>query len=325
MRVLITGISGFIGRRLALRLLEEGHEVYGIGFRRSIDDLREFWGDAYDRIKYEEIDILDAVALDDYVSGTAAPHFIYHLAAQANLPHAKRNPRSTLQINIAGSWNVIESAYNFGVSGIHLASSSDVYGSVPEEKQPITEKHPLNGRNPYALSKIAMEQIGEYFWQCDECLSGVSIIVTRLFTTTGAGQYTDAAVSYFAWQAAKIRLGLQEPVLKCGNTDNYRTFLDVDDVVEAFTKLPTIRRGEKFEDTVFNITGTEQSLRDIIEQLQDECGVEFEVASQAPRANDITRQLGDGCKFEAATDWLPKVPFTETVRKVYNYWLQKLG
>lgn len=320
MKILITGISGFIGTKLALALLKQGHEVSGIGFRRSIDHLRECWGEHYDDINYAEVDICDAVAIRQHIFRKRSA-FIYHLAAQANIPHARANPISTYNTNILGTQNVLSAAASSDVMSVHLASSSDVYGPVAEADQPITEDQPLQGGNPYAISKIAMEGIGRSFYH-----EGVNVIVTRLFTTTGPGQCTDAAVSYFAYQIARIRLGLQEPIFKCGNIDNYRTLLDVDDVVRAFLTLPNLPVGKSFEDSVFNVTGNEEvSLRSLIENLMHITEVDAKIEQQGVRISDITRQLGDGSKFKKASGWeLHHAPMSAAC-KVYQYWLGKLG
>lgn len=323
MRIFISGISGFIGRHLALAWAREGNKVFGVGFRRNADDLEKFWGyygGDYDGIHCEEIDILDTTSLTSYVE-SVKPGFIYHLAAQANLPTARKNPLSTYRLNIEGSHNVLTVANNCpSVKGVHLASSSDVYGPVAGFRQPIKEREPLNGCNPYAISKIAVERIGKYFWQENKELT---VIITRLFTTAGVGQYTDAAISYFARQAVRIHLGLQGSVFECGNIDNYRTFLDVDDVVRAFMLLPRIITGFEFEDTVFNITGNEEiSLREIVEYLLNIDGDASSVKMEEKgRKSDITRQVGSGSKFHKATGWKPQTSPLRLAEKIYQYWL----
>ncbi len=330
-KFVISGISGFLGKKLASKLYELGHKVYGIGFRRDEEELRKAWPKEIvsedsvnlprSLIHYEEVDICDALALCEYVN-CVKPNFIYHLAAQANIPHARRNPASTYRTNILGSHNILNAAaITPSVKGIHLASSSDVYGSVSEECQPIKESYPLLGCNPYSISKIAMEKIGQLIWHE---IDDMTIIVTRLFTTIGPGQYLDSAISYFAWQIVKIKKGLEDPTFRCGNIDNYRSFLDVDDVINAFLKLPAIWRGKSFSDTVFNITGTEViSMRTIVEYLVHLADVEV-IISQEGRSIDITRQVGDGSKFHEKTGWQPSLNPLEAAERVFNYWMGKL-
>src|SRR5262245_49494003 len=101
MRVLVTGISGFVGRYLAEHLLAEGHEVHGIGRRRD-PQLPQ-------GAQYGVFDISDATAIRQHVR-SVKPEFIYHLAAQANIPNAVNNAVECYQTNIVGSRNVLEAA-----------------------------------------------------------------------------------------------------------------------------------------------------------------------------------------------------------------------
>jgi GDP-4-dehydro-6-deoxy-D-mannose reductase len=316
-KVLVTGITGFVGKHLAQCLVELGHEVHGWGFHRSSDEVRETLGESiFKELRLGEVDITDGNSVFAHM-GWIEPQFVFHLAAQAHIGHSIANPASTYNINVIGSHNVLAAAHQFEVPGVHLASSSDVYGptSVPQ----ISETHELRGNNPYAVSKTAMEGVGRIYWN-----KGMRVPVTRLFTTTGERQYTDAAISQFAWQIARMKLGVQDTVLKCRNIDNFRTLLDIDDVVVAYSRLPDVPRGDNFEDTIFNITGNDAvSLRAVISDLSLYAEVSFEIKS-TPTPGDITLQAGLGDKFETATKWKPlHTPF-EAARKVYDFWLNRL-
>ncbi len=324
MRILITGVSGWVGRRLAQELIRtQKHEVFGIGFRRDQDELRKWFGGDWEKLKYCEIDVTDSVAVDTYIDDVH-PRFIYHLAAQANIRTARRNPLSTYRTNVEGSHNVLQAACNYDVQTVHLASSSDVYGVVPKGDQPITEDCPLRGNNPYAVSKIAMEGVGRSIFVDNEHLN---VIVTRLFTTSGPGQNTDSAISYFAWQAARIKLGLQEPILNHGNIDNMRTFLHVDDVITAYFQLLPLNRCDTYDGNIFNLSGQDPiSLSDIVATLRDltEKEVECKQDPSTMRDKDITYQLGENTAFKVRTKWAPKLCSTHIAEHVFDYWEEKL-
>jgi len=324
MRILITGVSGWVGRRLALELIRtRKHVVFGIGFRRDQVELRRWFGTEWECVHYTEIDITDSIAVDTYVDDIH-PRFIYHLAAQANIRTARRNPLSTYRTNVEGSHNVLQAACNYDVETVHLASSSDVYGCVPKSYQPITEDCPLRGNNPYAVSKIAMEGVGRATFVDNEHLN---VVVTRLFTTSGPGQNTDSAISYFAWQAARIKLGLQEPILKHGNIDNMRTFLHIDDVTAAYYKLLSLSVKSTYDENIFNLSGQDPvSLSDIVATLRDLTDKEVELKQDPStmRDKDITYQLGENTAFKAETKWAPKICPTQIAEDVFDYWEEKL-
>lgn len=317
-KILISGITGFIGRRLALELKRRGNKVCGFGFWRNHDELLD-WFD--EDILIEEIDICDPVAVDDFIL-KQTPDFIYHLAAQANINTAKANPNSTFRVNIEGTQNVLSAASGLlHLKGFHLASSSDVYGHVHASNQPITEHCNTGGLNPYAISKIAAERLALCY--ADKGLIN-NIFITRLFTCIGPGQYRDAAVSYFAWQAARIRLGLQESVIWHGNIDNYRTWIDVRDVVKAFSLFPTNTQGFH----ILNLGGEQEvSLRIIVEELAKLCNkpVELKERDSQVRKTDITTQVGDISRFKNLLQWEQTIPLKQTIQDMFQYWLERLS
>lgn len=326
MRILITGASGFYGPYLIKELLLQGHQVFGIGFRRNQDWLREVLGEDFfsEDFQFAEIDITDHYAISKYIK-QLEPEFVHHLAAQANIPTSKENPISTFRTNIEGTFNVLASCRGFECR-VHLASSSDVYGPVKPVEQPIQETQLLQPLNPYGISKVAMEMIGRMGHQNQsEFLKNV--IVTRLFTSFGPGQSTDSAISNFAWQCARIKIGKQDPIIHCGNIENVRNFIDVRDVCAAYRHLYSIEGTKSFDDLIFNICGADTiSLRSIIERLIDISGLhssEVKIDSSSRRSSDITRQVGDCFKFCDATKWTQKIPLEDSLRDVFDYWYER--
>ena len=160
--------------------------------------------------------------------------FIFHLAAQSYVLVSFNEPAATLQTNIIGTLNILEAVKQCNINPtIHICSSSEVYGQVKKDEVPIKETNVFRPASPYAVSKVGEDMISLQYY-----LSyGIKTIRSRMFTHTGPRRGEVFVVSAFAKQIAKIELGLQEPLLKVGNLDSVRTFLDVRDAVNAYYLL----------------------------------------------------------------------------------------
>ena len=302
-RVLITGVTGFIGKWLADLCLKNGDNVVGIGNWRGVEPIKG--------IEYKEF-FLEDCGVIDYLH---REHFdvVFHLAAQSSIPVSHANPSSTYLANVMASHNLLRSIGHSDY--VQLASSSNVYGPVGKEFQPIEETQPLWPTNPYGISKATMEMIGLQA----SLRNDFPVIVSRLFTCTGPRQPKSAAVSSFARQVVRISKGFQPPVLRCGNIDNRRTFIDVRDVVSIFYLLSKKDWYGGFHP--FNVSGRESvTLRDIIVKLGKMSGVKFEVVSESPREGDITLETGNISKLETKLGTLPLRSLDDTLWDVYTYW-----
>jgi GDP-4-dehydro-6-deoxy-D-mannose reductase len=217
MHVLVTGISGFIGPRLARHLLERGDRVSGTylidhpGFPGA-EDVRLF-----------EADLQDAAALERAVR-EAAPDTVVHLAGLSHVGESWKRMPDYFRVNVLGTDNLLAAAAGRPVV---IASSAEVYGLVPDAEQPIAEDRIVDPRTPYALTKAAAERLA--------LLSGA--VVARAFNLVGPGQSSRFALPTFAEQLAAIKRGEREPVLRVGNLSARRDFVHVDDGVEAFRLL----------------------------------------------------------------------------------------
>ena len=158
MKVLITGITGFVGSHLADYLLgRDGIQVCGIARWRS---QKENIKHLSDKVTLVECDIKDMTSVREVVK-SFKPDRIFHLAAQSFVPASWSAPAETLSTNIVGEVNIFESVRDLGLNTtIQIAGSSEEYGLVKPDEVPITERNPLRPLSPYGVSKVAQDLLG---------------------------------------------------------------------------------------------------------------------------------------------------------------------
>src|SRR3990167_1038633 len=183
-KVLITGITGFVGSHLAEYLLNNNSGVTIVGLVR--------WRSPKDNI----LSVLDKLTLEygDLVDGGSIkkillkyrPEVIFHLAAQSYVDFSFIAPISTLETNVIGTANLLEAIKDLKISSgydpiVHICSSSEVYGQVRKNEVPIYEGNPLRPASPYAVSKVAEDMLAlQYFLSWN-----IKTVRTRMFTHTG--------------------------------------------------------------------------------------------------------------------------------------------
>jgi len=273
------------------------------------------------RLTIEYGDITDFSSLSRVVELTQAD-VIFHLAAQSYPQTSFTGPSGTLETNIIGTCNLLESVRKFSPSSIvHVCSSSEVFGRVPRELVPISEECRFHPASPYAISKAGTDLLGVFYAEA----YGLKTLTTRMFTHTGPRRGDVFAESSFAKQIARIELGLQEPVVKVGNLKSTRTIADVRDAVNAYYLLVT--RVSTWG-AVFNIGGEKSmSVGEILETLISMStyeGIDVEVDPERLRPIDADLQIPDTRKFRSATGWAPSISFEQTMEDLLDYWRLKL-
>jgi GDP-4-dehydro-6-deoxy-D-mannose reductase len=191
---------------------------------------------------------------------------------------------------------------------------------VPESELPVTEVRVPRPRNPYAVSKLAAESL---CWQW-HASSGMDVVLARPFNHIGAGQSDRFAVSDFARQIAEIKHGRRAPTIRVGNLEVTRDFTDVHDVIEAYLAL--LERGESGE--IYNVcSGTEHSLRSLLDQLIALGGVDAQIESEVARVRrtEQPRMCGDATKIRRATGWAATTPIAASLRGALQFWEGKIA
>jgi len=316
MRVLITGITGFVGSHLAEYILASQRGVEVVGTKRWRSP-RENISDIEDQITLLDCDLTDLSSLLRVLEETK-PDRIFHLAAQSYVQMSYRAPTVTIDTNVNGTFNLLEVLRILGQNPeIHICSSSEVYGQVTDDELPITESQPFRPASPYAVSKVGEDMAAYMYFTA----YGLKTVRTRMFTHSGPRRGEVFVDSAFARQVALIEAGKQEPIMRVGNLDSIRTFADVRDVVRAYwLLLEKCPPGE-----VYNIGGdTTMSVRGMLTMLlgMSSIGDNITVTTDPAllRPADVTNQIPDGSKFKAATGWEPSIPYETTLLDMLEYW-----
>ncbi len=317
MKVLVTGITGFVGSHLAEFLLEKKDvEVWGIERWRSKTDNVEH---IKDKIKLIECDMRDASSVEKAID-LIKPDKIFHLAAQSFVPTSWNAPAETITTNIIGELNIFEAVQKIGISPwIQIACSSEEYGMVLPEETPIKETNPLRPLSPYGVSKVGQDMLGYQYAMS----YGMNIVRTRGFNHTGPRRGEVFVESNFASQIAKIEKGKLPPVIHVGNLDARRDYTDVRDMVRGYwLATEKCKRGEEY-----NICqGKDWKIQEVLDILLSYSKIKVKVEQQPARMrpSDVMILLGDNAKFRQATGWKPEIPFEKTLLDLLNYWREKV-
>ncbi len=308
MKALIIGAGGFVGGYLIDELAQNlGWEVYGTklpaetvsGGRAEICDL----------------DILDEAAVSDCLS-RIRPDIVYHLAAQSSATVSWRMPALTVDINIRGAVNVLEAVRQLDYKPrLVLIGSSEEYGRISEEECPISETHPAEPKNVYAITKLAQNMLGRLYADT----YGTDVVMVRAFNHIGPRQLPQFVTSDFCKQVAEIEAGRREPVMYVGNLSAKRDFTDVRDIVRAYGLLGT--KGRSGE--TYNVgSGRAQAVSSLLDMILGLSGAEIEVRVDAERMRPVDVPLleADIRKLTADTGWKPEIPIRQTIGDILNYW-----
>lgn len=318
MRVLITGITGFVGSHLAeYCLAKKDTEVFGIKrWRSPLDNIANI----LNQVSLVDCDLRDEKSITGAIQETK-PDRIFHLAAQSYVPTSFTAPRDTIENNVLGTLNLLEAVKRASIDPlIHICSSSEVYGQVYENEIPVTENNPLRPQSPYAVSKVSEDLLAYQYFRSYR----LKTIRTRAFTHTGPRRGEVFVCSAFAKQIAEIEKGKKEPVLLVGNLESVRTFLDVRDIVHAYwLALEMCPPGE-----VYNIGGNTTmkigEMLDILLKLSPKGkDIKVKVDQKLLRPSDVTLQVPSTEKFRKQTGWEPQIPFEKTLEDLLNYWRLK--
>lgn len=310
MRALVTGITGFAGGHLAQTLLEHGDEVFGVArdSNRGLAHLNQ-------GVKLRFADLCDLTRVETLLQ-EVQPEAIYHLAGQAFVPLAWKDPWTTFENNILPQLNILQAmAAQNSKTRLLIVTSNEVYGRVYSHELPVNEETPLRPDNPYGVSKMVQDHMGLQYYESH----GLDVIRARAFNHIGPRQSPVFVAASFAKQIAEIEAGLVEPTLCVGNLNAQRDFTDVQDVARAYYLL--IRHGAPGE--AYNVgTGEAHSIQSLLDILLSYTPVQIKIEqdSERMRPSDVPVIYADNSKLRSKTGWSPTCQFEDSLRRVLDYW-----
>lgn len=295
---MIFGSKGFVGQHLATLLESEGHEIIHFNLR-----------DGQNLLDYEMIRNM----LDVY-----RPDYVFHLAAQAFVPESRTNPYRAFQVNTLGSVNLLEAVRQLGIkTKVLLAGTSEEYGGAMNGKGKVDEKTLPEPASPYAVSKLAMDYMGQDYAKS----YGLEVVVTRAFNHAGPGRGEMYAESSFAKQIVECELGKRK-VVEHGNLNTVRNYTDVRDVVRAYKMAIDLPSG------VYNICSqnsvTMQELMDLLVK-NSKVDITTKVNEALFRPGDFSFKTPSCEKFKKLTNWKTTYSLEDTMIAVLDSWREKLA
>src|SRR2546430_3132396 len=210
MRILITGITGFVGSHLTEWALSRGADVIGaLGWPSNTEKLEA----PRARLALIQSELRELSSARDLVE-RARPDYIVHLAAQSFVGASWQTPAETLMTNAIGQMNLFEAIRQLGSASRFLViGSSEEYGLVEPDELPIRETNPLRPLSPYAVSKVTQDLMGFQYWKS----YALDIVRARAFNHTGPRRSDNFSTSTFARQIAELEAGTREPVVVAGD------------------------------------------------------------------------------------------------------------
>lgn len=305
MKALVTGACGFVGGYLASHLVDCGDEALAT-FLHEMPIL------PCDTV---QLDVSDQDRCLE-VTKNYSPDVIYHLAGMAFVPDAEKNFSKALNINVAGTYNMLSAAHSLGKPvRFVLVSSAQVYGKIDAKYLPLTESTPIRPVDNYSISKYMAELVCERF----RYNSLVESIIMRPFNHIGAGQRVEFAVSSFAYQLAEIAKKTRPAVLKVGNLEAQRDFTDVRDIVRGYRLAALQGSG------VYNLcSGTPVSMQYILDELIKLTGLQItiELDPSRLRPSDTPSLYGSAEKATRELGWKAQVDLKDSLHAIYHHWLE---
>jgi len=306
---LVTGAEGFIGSHLVRFLHSKGLHVVGSYLQNGNCSFPNLLS-----VGFEQCDLRNGQRVTQ-IFEKYQPDYVFHMGAQSLPTSSWADPVTTFESNIMGSLYLFEASRRMKRPPVIVsACSSAEYGNVPDSAIPVKEEQPLHPLHPYGISKVCLDLLArEYFLDYK-----IPIVNIRLFNTTGPGKTNDAP-SDFVRQVARIKKGLQSPVVEVGNLKPRRAFLDVQDTVRGF--YLAAMKGKRGE--AYNLCATRTyRVEEVLHIAIQLAGIKAEIrpVSRLMRPSDEKIIFGSTKKICKDTGWRPQNTIEQTLKSMLDFW-----
>lgn len=331
MKILVTGAAGFIGFHTCLKLVNQGHEVYGIdnindyynpklkfdrlnelGFNEAESKLfkNQVQSAKFNSLRFSRIDLVDHESIDNLFKQEQF-EIVCNLAAQAGVRHSIENPKAYIDSNISGFLNILEGCRNHLVKHLVYASSSSVYGEnkkVPFETSDNVD-HPIS---LYAATKKSNELMAHTYGH----LYGFKTTGLRFFTVYGPWGRPDMACYLFA-----DAISNGQPIKVFNNGQMERDFTYIDDIVSGVTKIIEGDITEREHYKVYNIGNNKtESLQDFIATIEAAIGKEAIKEMYPMQQGDVKRTWANVDPLIKDFDYKPNTTIKDGVKEFVEWY-----
>jgi UDP-glucuronate 4-epimerase len=331
MKILVTGAAGFIGFHTCLKLINQGHDVYGIdnindyydpklkfdrlkelGFNKTEATIfkTEVKSSKYEKLRFSRIDLVDDISIDNLFE-IEQYEVVCNLAAQAGVRHSIENPKAYIDSNISGFLNILEGCRNYKVKHLVYASSSSVYGEnkkVPFETTDNVD-HPIS---LYAATKKSNELMAHTYGH----LYGFKTTGLRFFTVYGPWGRPDMAYYLFAEAISK-----NTPIKVFNNGEMERDFTYIDDIVIGVTKIieKSIESREHYK--IYNIGNNKtESLLDFIKSIEEAIGKKAIKEMYPMQQGDVPKTFADIDKLIKDYKYSPNINIKSGIKDFISWY-----
>ncbi len=299
MKCIVTGGAGFIGSHIVDRLIEDGNEVISLDNESATSNEEFYWNPQAHKTV---LDICDYDKIEPLFKGV---NCVFHLAAEARIQPAIKNPCKASATNVLGTCNVLQAARENGVDRVIYSSTSSAYGLT--NTPPLTEDMPNDCLNPYSVTKVSGEELCKMYTK----LFGLKTLTLRYFNVYGErqpikGQYAPVVGIFLCQTEAG------EPMTIVGDGLQRRDFTYISDVVDANMLAMNSKSVSIWGQTCNIGTGKNHSVLELAKMI----GTKYIHIPE--RLGEARVTLADITKARSVLDWEPKVQLEDWIKEYTN-------
>ncbi|MEH7099918.1 MULTISPECIES: GDP-mannose 4,6-dehydratase [Bacillus amyloliquefaciens group] len=308
--VFVTGCTGLLGSCLVKELIDQGANVTGL-VRDTVPKSNLYQGEQMKQMNIvqgalEDLDVIER-ALGEYEIDT-----VFHLAAQAIVGVANRNPISTFEANILGTWNILEACRRHPlIKRVIVASSDKAYGDQPT--LPYDENMPLQGKHPYDVSKSCADLLSHTYFNT----YGLPVCITRCGNLYGGG---DLNFNRIIPQTIQLVLNGEAPEIRSDGTF-IRDYFYIEDAVEAYLLLAEKMEELNLAGEAFNFSNEIQlTVLELVEKILKAMDSDLKPKVLNQGSHEIKHQYLSAEKARKLLNWTPAHTIDEGLEKTIKWY-----
>tara|TARA_B110000259_G_C14030045_1_gene406290 strand:- start:3258 stop:4256 length:999 start_codon:yes stop_codon:yes gene_type:complete len=299
MKIFVTGAEGFIGSHLVEHLINKGHEVTSLVQYNSFGS--KGWLEDMNLVAKKKTHICygDVRDQDLLTKQTKNHDSIIHLAALIAIPYSYESPKSYIDTNIIGTYNILQVSKLNNIKKTIITSTSEIYGR--SKKFPITEETIVDPRSPYSATKIAADQLALSYYYTYK----LPVTIIRPFNTFGPRQSLRAVIPTIINQVIE-----DKKIIKLGNLDTKRNYNFVEDIVRGFEFAA--RSGKNTNGEIINLGSSfEISVKKLVELILKIENKKIKIQSEKkrirPKNSEVLRLTASNLKAKKLLNWSPEI------------------